>query len=69
MALYVNGNNRIAFYDAIYFNSFGVEHIPKEIKQFIGNKKYNNKDLQNTRIQFDNVQILLYWIYGFYVKR
>ena len=23
----------------IYFDSFGVEHIPKEIKEFIGNKK------------------------------
>ena len=32
-ALYVNGNN------IIYFDSFGVEHIPKEIKKFIGNKK------------------------------
>ena len=27
------------FYDAVYFGSFGVEHIPKEIKKFIGNKK------------------------------
>ena len=30
--LYVNGNNMI------YFDSFGVEHIPKEVKKFIGNK-------------------------------
>ena len=28
----MNGNN------IIYFDSFGVEHIPKEIKKFIGNK-------------------------------
>ena len=28
----MNGNN------VIYFDSFGVEHIPKEIKIFIGNK-------------------------------
>ena len=21
-----------------YFNSFGIEHVPKEIKKFIGNK-------------------------------
>ena len=28
----MNGKN------IIYFNSFGVEHIPKEIKKFIGNK-------------------------------
>ena len=27
-----------------YFDSFGVEPIPKEIKQFIG-KKYHNKYL------------------------
>ena len=32
IALYVNGKN------IIYFNSFGVEHIPKEFKKFIGNK-------------------------------
>ena len=32
IALYVNGNN------ATYFASFGVEHIPKKIKKFIGNK-------------------------------
>ena len=32
IALYVNGNN------IIYFDSFGVEHIAKEIKKFIGNK-------------------------------
>ena len=32
IALYKNGNN------TIYFDSFGVEHIPKEIKKFIGNK-------------------------------
>ena len=30
--MYVNDNN------VTYFDSFGVEHIPKEIKQFIGNK-------------------------------
>ena len=30
--LYVNAEN------VTYFYSFGVEHIPKEIKKFIGNK-------------------------------
>ena len=30
--LYVNGNNKI------YFDSLGVESIPKEIKKIIGNK-------------------------------
>ena len=36
--MYVNDNNKRASYDAIYFDSFGIEHIPKEIKKFIGNK-------------------------------
>ena len=31
-ALYVNANN------IVYFDSFGVEHIPKEIEEFIGDK-------------------------------
>ena len=30
--MYVKNN------EVIYFDSFGVEHIPKEIKKFIGNK-------------------------------
>ena len=34
----MNGNDRRASYDAIYFDSFGVEHVPKEIKKFIANK-------------------------------
>ena len=32
VTLYVNNKT------AIYFDSFGLEHIPKEIKKFIGNK-------------------------------
>ena len=32
IALYFNDNN------VTYFESFGVEHIPKEIRKFIGNK-------------------------------
>ena len=34
VALYVQNNNN----NVIYFNSFGVEHISKEIKAFINNK-------------------------------
>ena len=33
MALYEKASS-----DGIYFDSFGVEHIPKEIKKFLGNK-------------------------------
>ena len=36
------GTHWIAFYvqnnDVTYFDSFGVEHIPEEIKTYIGNK-------------------------------
>ena len=35
IALYVNNNNND---DVNYFHSFRVEHIPKEIKNFIGKK-------------------------------
>ena len=35
IALYVNAEN------VTYFNNFGVEHIPEEIKKFIGNKNFN----------------------------
>ena len=38
IALYVNGNNRKASYDAVYFDSFGVEHISNVIKKFAVNK-------------------------------
>ena len=42
VALYVQTNN------VTYFNSVGVEHVPKEIKTFINNK--NNKYFQDTSI-------------------
>ena len=38
ISLYVNDNNRGPSYDAIYLDSFGVEHIQKQNKKFIGNK-------------------------------
>ena len=34
MALYMNRKN------VTYFDSFGVDHIPKEIKKFIRNKNF-----------------------------
>ena len=44
-ALYVN-NNKV-----IYFDSFGVEHIPKEIKRFIEHKNIKTNIFS---IQADN---------------
>ena len=38
IVLYVNGDNESVSYDTTYFDSFGVEHISKEIKTFIENK-------------------------------
>ena len=38
IALYVNGDKRRTYYDATYFDNFGVEKIPKEIKKSRGNK-------------------------------
>ena len=42
IALYVQSTSVYDTYvknnDVIYFDSFGVEHIPKEIKKIIGNK-------------------------------
>ena len=59
VALYVQNN------DVTYFHSFGVEHIPKEIKTFIGNKniKANIFRIQAYDSIFYNVQIFLFWIY------
>ena len=38
VALYMQNNNN----SFIYFNSFGVEHIPKEIKEFINRGSLNS---------------------------
>ena len=45
--------------DITYFDSFGVEHIPEEIKGFIGNK---NIKANIFRIEANNSVILLYRI-------
>ena len=55
IALYVNSNN------TIYFDSFGVQHISKEIKRFIGNKNITNI----YRIQAYNWIINAYFRIGF----
>ena len=56
IALYVNNDN------IAYFDSFGVEHIPKEIKKFIGNK---NIITNIYRIQAFNSIICRYFCIGF----
>ena len=43
-ALYVQNNN------VIYFDSFGVEYIPKEIKAFL-----NNKDITTNILEYKHM--------------
>ena len=45
----MNGNN------FTYLDSFGVEHIPKEIKNFIGNKNIITNIFKITSIPFNDV--------------
>ena len=52
----MNGNN------VIYFDSFGLEHIPKETKKFIGNK---NIITNIHRIQAYNSLMCGYFCIGF----
>ena len=48
--------------DAIYFDSFGVEHVPKEIKHFTGNK---NMETNMYRIQTNDSIMCGYFCIGF----
>ena len=52
-ALYVQDNN------ITYFDSFGVEHIPKEIKAF-NNNDNNNNDNNNKNIKTNIFRIQAY---------
>ena len=56
VALYVNNNN------VTYFDTFGVEHIPKEIKEFLANKKISRTIY---RIQAYDSIICRYFCVGF----
>ena len=56
IALYVKNN------EVVYFNSFGVEHVPKEIKKFIGHK---NTKTNIFKIQADNSIMCGYFCIGF----
>ena len=56
IALYVKNN------EVIYFDSFGDEHVPKEIKRFIG---LENTKTNIFRIQADNSIMCGYFCIGF----
>ena len=56
IAVYVNS------YDITYFDSFGVEHIPKEIKAFIKNKNIKTNIF---RIQAYDLIMCGYFCMGF----
>ena len=57
IALYVK-NNAVT-----YFDSFDIEHIPKEIIKFISYKNIKTNIFRIQAYKFSNVWILLYWIY------
>ena len=52
IALFCNTN------EIVYFNSFGAEHVPEEIKEFIGNK---NIKANTFRVQANNSIIYGYF--------
>ena len=56
IALFCNRN------EIVYFDSFGVEHIPEEIKEFIGNR---NIKANIFRIQANNSVMCGYFCIGF----
>ena len=49
--------------EIVYFDSFGVEHIPEEIEEFSGNKNIKCKHFSSTGKRFNNVWVLLHWIH------
>ena len=53
VALYVNNKT------IIYFDSFGVEHIPKEIMKFIGNEQSSSAKARNKRLMLLILLVLL----------
>ena len=48
--------------EIVYFDGFGVEHIPEEIKEFIGNK---NIKANIFRVQANNSVMCGYFCIGF----
>ena len=56
IALFCNGN------EIVYFDSFGVEHVPKDIKEFVGNK---NIKLNIFRVQANDSIMCGYFCIAF----
>ena len=56
IALFCNRN------EIVYFDSFGVEHVPKEIKEFVGNKNIKTNIF---RVQANNSVMCGYFCIGF----
>ena len=56
IALFCNRN------EIVYFNSFGVEHVPEEIKEFFGNKNIKANIL---RVQANDSVMYGYFCIGF----
>ena len=48
--------------EIVYFHSFGVEHVPEEIKEFVGNK---NIKANIFRVQANNSVMCGYFCIGF----
>ena len=55
--------------EIVYFDSFGVEHVPEEIKEFIVNKTTIANIFPSINKRFNNVRVFLHWIHWFYVYR
>ena len=49
--------------EIVYFNSFGVEHVPEEIKEFVGNKNTKANIFLSTNKRLSNVWVLLHRFY------
>ena len=62
LALYVNDNNGSTSYDVIYFDSFEVKHIPKEIKK---KNRWKQKSNNKYRIESYNSIMCGYSCIGF----
>ena len=60
------GTHQIALFcnrsEIVYFNSFGVEHVPEEIKEFVGNK---NIKANIFRVQANDSVMCGYFCIGF----